>query len=281
MEGKMDPSTGLTILGTAIGSAKIVEKLLGPTADYIGKGLENWTKKRMQNVSRIISEAKDKLGDKINEPGEVSPKVLRIVLNEGSFCDDGLTQKYFGGVLASSRTSLSRDDRGAYFLNLVSNLSNYQIRSHYIFYTLFRKLYREPLGNLSQGHVRREMRIHLPLEVYAHAMDFSVEEDEFEIATHSLNGLMRELLIDNGWSLGLSENYVKLGGTPDLPYGIIYATSITGIELYLWAMGKGFTPLNSLFAVNEWLDQDIEIKPGAIPLPPLHPSKPSANAQSP
>ena len=31
----MDPGTGLTILGSAIGGAKLVEKLLGPTADYI------------------------------------------------------------------------------------------------------------------------------------------------------------------------------------------------------------------------------------------------------
>lgn len=31
----IDPGTGLTILGTAVGGAKVVEKILGPTAEYV------------------------------------------------------------------------------------------------------------------------------------------------------------------------------------------------------------------------------------------------------
>ncbi len=264
----MDAGTGLTILGTILGSKELLVKILGPTADYFGKCLENWAQKKIQNVSQILSKAKDKLGDKINEEGQVSPKVLKIILDEGSFCDDELAKEYYAGVLASSRTSTSRDDRGAYFLNLVSKLSNYQIRTHYIFYTIFKNLYTKPLGDLSLGHVRRKMRIHLPTEVYANSMDFSEQENVFEITMHSLNGLMRELLIDKDWSLGISENFSNIGGTPDLSHGIIYATSIPGLELYLWAMCNANIPINSFLLSNErmHLEKEIKIKSGAKPL---------------
>jgi hypothetical protein len=94
----MDPGTGLTILGTALGSAKLVEKLLGPTAEYIGGGIKNWTEHRLSNVSRVFRNATDRLGERLNEPGAVPPKVLKGILDAGSFCDDELTAQYLGGV---------------------------------------------------------------------------------------------------------------------------------------------------------------------------------------
>jgi hypothetical protein len=41
--------TGLIILGSTIGGAKLVEKVLGPRADYVGIGLQNWAEKRVKN----------------------------------------------------------------------------------------------------------------------------------------------------------------------------------------------------------------------------------------
>ena len=110
----------------------------------------------------------------------------------------------------------------------------------------------------------------MPLKSYRHSMAFCDEEDEFEIATHSLSGLMREKLIDDGWSLGFSKNYSELGGTPDLEKGIIYGTSIVGIELYLWAMGIGKTPINSFLEKKNLLiySKEFDTVVGAITLVP-------------
>src|SRR6266496_693093 len=118
----MEPASGIAILGTAIGSAKIVEKLLGPTADYLGTGLRSWTEKRVENTRRIFTHAAKLLGDRLESPGSVPPKVLKGILDDGSFCDDELSAEYFGGVLASSRTGVSRDDRGASFTALLGRL---------------------------------------------------------------------------------------------------------------------------------------------------------------
>src|SRR3990167_4792547 len=102
----MDVGTGLALFG----SAKFIEKLLGPTADYLGEGIKDWAKKQKENVGNIFLNAQKKLGDKIETEGMVSPKVLKGILNEGSFCEDFLAVEYFGGVLASSRSGISRDD---------------------------------------------------------------------------------------------------------------------------------------------------------------------------
>lgn len=105
---------------TAVGAGAIaaylgkdgLAKLLGPTADYLGGELQAYTQRRMENVGRIFSRAESKLGDKLERPGQVPPKVLKTIINDGSYADDELAVEYFGGVLASSRTEIGRDDRG-------------------------------------------------------------------------------------------------------------------------------------------------------------------------
>lgn len=116
----IDPGTGLTILGSAVGGAKIVEKLLGPTADYLGGEVKELTKKGINNLSNIFKNAGQKVGEvELNKPGKVPPKVLKGILSDGPWCEDDIQVEYFGGVLASSRSGISRDDRGAYFNSLI------------------------------------------------------------------------------------------------------------------------------------------------------------------
>ena len=133
----MDLGTGLALLGTK----DLVSKILGPTAEYIGEGIKTWTEKRVNNVRRIFANAAKKLGDRIDSDGQVPPRILRGILEEGSVTDDPLAADYFGGVLASSRTSIGRDDRGATIISLLSRLSAYQIRTHYVLYSVIRDMY--------------------------------------------------------------------------------------------------------------------------------------------
>ncbi len=65
----MEPVSGLAIIATGIGSKKIIEKLLGPTADYLGEGLRSWTEKRVENTRRIFTHAAKLLGDDLESPG--------------------------------------------------------------------------------------------------------------------------------------------------------------------------------------------------------------------
>lgn len=71
----------------------------------------------------------------------VPPLVMRDVLDDGSYRDDELTASYYGGILASSRSGISRDDRGAAFTALVGRLTTYQLRAHNILYRTINHLY--------------------------------------------------------------------------------------------------------------------------------------------
>ena len=234
----MDPSTGLTILGTAIGSAKTVEKILGPTADYIGGGLKNWTERRVQNVANIFANARERLGAKLEEGGSVPPKVLKEILNEGSFCDDELAAEYFGGVLASSRSEVSRDDRGASFAALVSRLTTYQLRTHCFFYHVVKAIFDGDSLTVLQPEGRNRLQTFIPVKSWAIAMEFSDKENLQTILQHVMFGLLREGLIEQDFTFGPAEEMKRHVGETATS-GILFKPSALGVELFYWAYGKG------------------------------------------
>jgi hypothetical protein len=253
----MDPATGLAILGSAVGSAKVVEKILGPTAEYLGGGLKVWTEKRVENTKRIFQRAHYLLGDRINSTESVPPRVLKGILDEGSFCDDQLTGEYFGGVLASSRGPISRDDRGASFVALIGRLTSYEIRTHYIFYSLAKALFNASGLSISTPEDRNSMRIFIPLKIYTSAMDFSVEEDLNVIVSHVMFGLRRENLIEEHFQFG-PPSYLMKHGVNLTEAGIAFYPSALGAQLFLWAHGMGQT------RISEFLTQTIQFEPNDV-----------------
>lgn len=233
----MDIGTGLTMVGGAFLSKDLLIRLLGPTADYLGGGLRNYTQKGMENLGRVFGHAAKTLGAKLEEPGQVPPKVLKGVLEEGYYCEDELTAQYFGGVLASSRSGVSRDDRGSSFITLIGRLSTYQIRTHYIFYTVFKHVCNGREGNLGLSEERDKLKLFIPFAIFVQAMDFQQGEVPNILIPHILNGLHREGLIGETWASGNPE-VLKKAMHIDAEYaGILFLPSAVGMELFLWAHG--------------------------------------------
>jgi hypothetical protein len=233
----------LVAIGGGLTGGKILEKLLGPTAEYLGQGMLSLAKKRLENIQRIFTNAEQKLGDRIESPGAVPPRVLAGVLNEGSYREDELEVEYFGGVLASARTEVSRDDRGASFVSLVSRLSSYQLRLHYITYRVFLELYGSSGKMVTMPVDRLALSTFIPQSALIAAMDFSGTENADTLLVHALVGLGRESLIDPNYAKGDSNTLHTLGylGTDQ---GLIVQPSPYGVELFLYAIGAGHLPLN-------------------------------------
>lgn len=243
-------TTGLTILTSALGGAavggKLIERLLGPTTDYIGLELRAWTEMRVNNVARIFKKANEKLGDKISSPGSIPPRVLQEILQEGSYCDNELMSEYYGGILASGRSPDGKDDRATSFLKLTSGLSAYQIRLHYIAYTVFRSLYlgtglrptfEEDLGN---------MTTFFPEHLLAEAMNLEGDREQFfDILFETQMSLNRTALLEPtiaGSQQHLNESGKKLywGRWIEVnESGFILRPTQSGIDYYLWATGNG------------------------------------------
>jgi hypothetical protein len=248
----MDANSGLAILGMAIGSAKLIEKVLGPTAEYLGTGLRDFAQHRVDNVKRIFQKASAFLGDKPPDGQAVPPRVLRDVLNDGSYRDDELTASYYGGILASSRSGISRDDRGAAFTALVGRLTTYQLRAHYILYRTINALYFNTNRNLQDSGPRAACRTFLPMQDYMTAMQPQPGEPVAAFVAHVFFGLLREALIESDFRFGPHEDIKSKFPTAESG-GLLFQPSALGIELFLWATG------NSSLEINAICRQEIEL----------------------
>lgn len=261
----MDIGTGLALLG----SAKLVEKLLGPTAEYVGEGIKYWTERGAKNIGHIFQIAARKLGDKINEDSAVPPKVLKGIITEGAFCEDPIAAEYFGGVLASSRSGTPRDDRGAVLIALVSRLSTYQIRSHYILYTVVRDLFIGSELRIATTAGRLKMRTFVPFSTYLPAMAFEgVEAEKWNILMgHVIWGLCKEDLIGDAFATGSVENLKQFFKAP--APGIVFEPSAIGAELFLWAQGRSEVNTDAFLSPTMELHriEEVFIGPGCERVP--------------
>lgn len=235
----VDIGTGLSILG----SAKLLEQVLGPTASYVGEGIRDWTEHRVANVKRIFEIAHERLGSRVHEPGGVPPRVLKEILGEGSFSDDPLMSEYFGGVLASSRSTISRNDVGATYLSWLGRLSAYQIRAHYVIYRALALLFK---GCEFGGDENALARIFISHEGFNAAMDFCGEEDSEKITTRALLGLVNEYLLCPEFTSGSPEVLRDRCASATEP-GLVVQPSLLGLDLFLWAHGQSSVKVNDFF----------------------------------
>lgn len=215
----------------------LVYQVLGPPAKAVGSSLESLVQFCATNVGQIFRNAGKKLGPGLQEAGSVPPRVLARIIDDGAYAEDTLIVDYLGGVLASAKTAEGRDDRGAMWSSQVGRMSTYQIRTHYIFYTILGRLIQNDMQDLGAGKVRPRCRTLVPISLYQAAMEISTSHEATDIASHSLNGLSREGLL-GAWTLGNSETWPSIGVT-STELGFVAEPTLAGIELYLSAHGRG------------------------------------------
>jgi len=127
-------------------------------------------------------------------------------MDAGSYCEDELSAEYFGGILASSRSVDSKDDRGVPLIDILKSLSTHQIRTHYIFYSLIRRIYLDSPRKININ--AHQMGVFIPLTVYKNAMNIPQNDIKGLTTTHSIIGLFQKGLITEKYCIG-KEDYLK------------------------------------------------------------------------
>jgi len=260
----MDPITTIGAGLAVIGSKDILVKILGPTADYVGGEVKNLVQKCNLNLDNIFIKAQKKLGPRIDEPGTVSVRVLKNVIDEGRFCEDSIVADYYGGVLASSKSEIDRDDRGVAVLATIKSLSVYQLRLHYLFYSIVYNIYNGKGKSL--GTDRAQMSVYIPVSVYQQAMEFSAHEDPSTILIHSVEGLVRSGLVEMNYNYGGKE-YVAKTFAAATEAGLIMAPNVRGAEVFLWGQGiKGATGHEVVQSTLKLPPPEFAIPSGSLPV---------------
>lgn len=257
-------TVGLGAIAAYLGQDGIA-KLLGPTAEYLGGELQEFTKKRINNISSIFKKAEEKLGDKIEEPGVVPPKVLKVIINEGSYSEDQIAIEYFGGVLASARSEISRDDRGARIAKALDNLSCYQLRCHYLIYSTISNLFKGQERNFNTYDEREKLEIFMPINEFAHSMGLTPKEcDNPQLFTHIFNGLNSDGLIADNWAFGPVDGLNTISRSDVITgAGVVCTPTASGAELFLWGFGGGSNKLDYIFSSD--FSSTIEGVPSLVP----------------
>jgi hypothetical protein len=246
----------LTIAGaglTVLGSKDLLNKLLGPTADYLGGELKNFVEQCNVNLDNVFQAAFRKLGARAGEPGSVNPRILKHVIDEGRFCEDELMVEYLGGVLASSKSEVSRDDRGTFFLNMISSLSSYQLRTHYMIYAAIVRAGKPRDQNLEYWFEDNTITVCIPEEGYISSMEYSETESHDEISYHSFLGLEMKGLVEGGMRVFHESHHSEIS----VPNRLFWPTRY-GYELFLWGLGLGNRRASSYFELDQKTPLPVE-----------------------
>lgn len=224
------------VLATSLYVSKdLIQKLLGPSVEYLGQEVRDVLKR---NLSKILNKAINKVGEDIDKPGVVPPRVIKEVYDSGAYCEDDLSQEYYAGLLATSRGKNIKDDLLVPLLDILKGLSSYQIRMHYLVYWHISKIFRSSKLNIGIGSDRYKMQIFIPFETAAIGLNVRDRKDWNDIVDHSLLGLETKDLIEkentfSGKADFITEQTNVIVSNP----GIVVAPSLLGAELFLRSLG--------------------------------------------
>lgn len=258
----IDPATIITT-GLSAATAWSGRKLLGPLFDEMAQDLrQRYAERRARNLEAILDAGARRLGSELEKPGTVPPRLLGLLLDEASWCEDEVLSEYWGGVLAASRTPDGRDDRGITWAKAISRLSRFQVRAHYLLYTAMRHAaLSAPPFDIGQVALLEEMTsVYVPMSAFAAALDLRPDEIR-AVGAHTVIGLVNEGLLDSTfWAYGPKEDLEGCTLTVVPEDGIVVAASYSGMELYYWAHGY------SNFTEYEFTSPEIDFEPGvAVP----------------
>jgi hypothetical protein len=199
-------------------TAYVAQKLFGKTLEEMGDDLNRSYK---SNRDKLLSKAAKKVRDP-DDGATPNLRVARDVVWNGAVTDDEVCAEYFGGLLASSRSTDGKDDSALIYVDCIKALSSKQLHLHYIIYTALQDLLIKSGKDVNpgQGSEIGGQAVWMPLNL-VFAMGLRPDID--------LNVLHRQGLLS-----AYSTN-VKTHGSRALPYMSANPTTF-GILLYAAAM---------------------------------------------
>lgn len=230
----MDVTTGLTIVGGAIASKDMLDKVLGPTAEYVGGELKNLVQKCNINLSDVFTASLRK--GAAEAPGGVDARTVKSILDDAAYCDDSLIKDYYGGMLCAAKSE-DGDDEALSYVSILKGLSKLQVRAHFLVYALLHSRLAGSISSITDESERGKVFVSIGLERYFAYLNRDFGNWEATV-NHVVSGLQRAGLVADFFQYGDVE-YLNTR-FPDLKVerpSLIVGPSILGVELFIWAAG--------------------------------------------
>ncbi|MCK4605054.1 MAG: hypothetical protein KAU41_10255 [Deltaproteobacteria bacterium] len=241
----MEPLTVAGIAGVALGSKDVLNKLLGPTAEYLGGEISGMVKKCNINLNSIFVKA---LHKKKSDSGHVSPRVLSDIIDQGKFADTNIVQDYLAGILAKASDDHGSDDAKIYTA-MLDKMSTTQIKLHFLIYSAIATTKAFSPLDINFEESRRLASIFLPKDDVANALGSSGEpfDQKFMDAFY---GLIASGLIGQNYAFGsqahISERYPHITHS-----GVVAEPTPIGAQLFLWAMAASSRNPRRIFSITQ------------------------------
>jgi hypothetical protein len=191
---------------------------------------------RNRNRDRMLRKAARKAGRSLQQPGAVHPRVAHRLLDEGSYVDDDVMLEYLAGTLAAARTPDGRDDRAAYFANLVASLTANQVRLHHAICSALATHELAPGESWGNNELMAHYAVYAPMMVARQVLAGPYDEEEVtspNLVGETVVALYRDGLLAN-FAVTRPETLGYVGY--DVPIMLAVPTALA-LHLYLWAYG--------------------------------------------
>lgn len=222
----------------------LLNKVVGPSAKTLGVVLSEWSDYRLRNFLRI-AEVADAIAP--DDTGEVHPRVAQRIVEEASWLDDDVMRQYVGGLLAASRTPSGKEERGAYYVNLLGGMTAMQVKLHHAIYSALRET--GTPARLATEMGSPATRVWLPGVATFAALEIG-RDDGGGALSEAVIALHRDGLISRDWELGSMEGWTAKLGYPVSQPLLYVAPTHSGVLLYLWSHGIRSSLMDDLFLAS-------------------------------
>ncbi|MES1213351.1 MAG: hypothetical protein ABUL64_02080, partial [Singulisphaera sp.] len=252
-------------IGGVIAFKDILNKLLGPSADYLGEGAKSLVEKSAKNLNRIFSVAYEKLKDKVDSEGAVNPRVLKGIWDEGRFIEDTISAEYFGGVLAGARTADGLDDTAVSALALLRSMSSNQLRVHFVVYSLIASFPFHRKNEIDGVRFWQGLRASIPVKELLLATN-NTDADGPANLLLAIKGLSAQNLFGRQFAFDFSGLREHSGISPEFDKVILSPTKEGG-SLFLRALGQRglhpelITSINVDYSLSENVRSSVQLPP--------------------
>jgi hypothetical protein len=259
IEKTIEEGTKQTVGKLVDGISSFFSSICMPAAEEFGLYLRDRVAiYRLTNLYKVILKSKKKIESRSKEiDHNISPKLIKCIVDEASWADDEIVQEMWAGLLSGAILSHEKKDESVIYTNQLKDLSVYEARLVDLIYSDYR------IGSVQEPVTISHNFLYLQNDIEFHLTTI------FELSPtpldHIVEGRSHKDIISNEEDWGIALGFIKpqinslirhgliedWGGTAK--NSILFNPNSTGLDLYMRCTGYKIYPLEAyLLTRRHW-----------------------------